>query len=73
MVHKFKMAHTALKNGFKLKDAFQIVKNYKSRNANLAFLWGIIKWSIIMEKKVCKKMQTSWCEWFDNCRSSLAR
>ena len=41
MVPKFKIVYRALKNGIKLKDVFQIVKNYKkSKNAKPCILMG---------------------------------
>ena len=47
-------SYRALKNGIKLKDVFQIVKNYKKvKMQNHVFLWDTTKWFIDTEKKVC--------------------
>ena len=45
-------SYRALKNGIKLKDVFQIVKNYKKiKMQNLVFLWVTIKWYIDMVRE----------------------
>ena len=45
-------SYRALKNGIKLKDVFQIVKDYKKvKMQSLVFLWDTIKWSIDMGRE----------------------
>ena len=46
-------SYRALKNGIKLKDVFQIIKNYKKlKMQSPVYLWATIKWSTDMGEKV---------------------